>query len=209
MKSMHLKKIVVLFVMLVLIVISCLHPLYPNEMFLQHTATLLCLVFMVADLKKNYISLYAFSMLALFMVFHAIGARWIYSFVPYNQWFEFLSLTNVAADGDSRNHYDRFVHFAYGILFFPIAYELSKKWLGLSFRNAVLFAFLFIQTFSMVYELFEWSLTFMLSPNDVEGYNGQQGDMWDPQKDMALATLGSIVYMFIFIIVRKMKCKRG
>ena len=36
-------------------------------------------------------------------------------------------------------------------------------------------------------------LTFALSPDQVENYNGQQGDMWDPHKDSALAMLGSTI----------------
>ena len=178
-------------------------------MFLQHSATLLAVGFMVYDIKKNSISLYAFTMLAFFILFHAIGARWIYSFVPYDQWFATvtgLSLNDLF--GWDRNHYDRFVHFAYGILFFPVFYELSKSQLKISPKKAVLFAFLFIQTFSMVYELFEWGLTFMLSPEGVENYNGQQGDVWDAQKDMALALVGSLIYASGILLVLGIRKKR-
>jgi putative membrane protein len=31
-----------------------------------------------------------------------------------------------------------------------------------------------------------------MSPDQAEYYNGQQGDMWDAQKDMALNAIGSI-----------------
>jgi putative membrane protein len=31
------------------------------------------------------------------------------------------------------------------------------------------------------------------APDWAEAYNGQQGDIWDPQKDMALAAAGSIL----------------
>jgi len=44
----------------------------------------------------------------------------------------------------------------------------------------------------MIYELFEWSLTFLMA-NGAEDYNGQQGDSWDAHKDMALAMLGSLI----------------
>ena len=48
-------------------------------------------------------------------------------------------------------------------------------------------AWLMIQTGSMIYELFEWLLTIVMTPDAADNYNGQQGDMWDAQKDMAMA----------------------
>lgn len=44
-----------------------------------------------------------------------------------------------------------------------------------------------------LYEMFEWTLTIGLSPEAADRYNGQQGDMFDAPKDMALALLGSLV----------------
>ena len=46
---------------------------------------------------------------------------------------------------------------------------------------------------SAAYELFEWLLTLFMAPGAAEAYNGQQGDMWDAHKDMALALGGSLV----------------
>ena len=58
----------------------------------------------------------------------------------------------------------------------------------------------------MVYELFEWLLTIVMSPEQADNYNGQQGDAWDAQKDMALAMIGSTVmavcYLFKNVIHR-------
>ena len=61
-------------------------------------------------------------------------------------------------------------------------------------------SWLIIQTGSMVYELFEWLLTIVMSPEQADNYNGQQGDIWDAQKDMVLAMMGSTllaVYYFV------------
>lgn len=46
---------------------------------------------------------------------------------------------------------------------------------------------------SALYELFEWGIALTLAPGAAEAYNGQQGDAWDGQKDMALALAGAIV----------------
>jgi putative membrane protein len=52
----------------------------------------------------------------------------------------------------------------------------------------------------MLYEVFEWLLTLLLSPKDADSYNGQQGDMWDAQKDMGLALLGSSAVLLTRVI---------
>jgi putative membrane protein len=68
-------------------------------------------------------------------------------------------------------------------------------------------AWLLVQAGSLIYELFEWALTLVLSPDDAEGYNGQQGDLWDAHKDMALAMLGSTVAAGYYIV--RSYLKRG
>ena len=68
---------------------------------------------------------------------------------------------------------------------------------------AVFMAWLIIQTGSMVYELFEWLLTIVMSPELADNYNGQQGDIWDAQKDMVLAMLGSTI-MAVWYLAKNM-----
>jgi putative membrane protein len=55
------------------------------------------------------------------------------------------------------------------------------------------FAFAFIMATSAVYEVFEWLAAMVMAPDWAESYNGQQGDIWDAQWDMALAALGAAV----------------
>jgi putative membrane protein len=51
----------------------------------------------------------------------------------------------------------------------------------------------FLGVLSKVYELAEWLIAIGLSPAAAENYNGQQGDPFDAQKDMALALVGSLL----------------
>ena len=44
-----------------------------------------------------------------------------------------------------------------------------------------------------LYELFEWGIAVTLAPGMAEAYNGQQGDIFDPHKDMAIAVLGAVL----------------
>jgi putative membrane protein len=74
--------------------------------------------------------------------------------------------------------------------------------------TAVLMTWLMIQTGSMIYELFEWTLTIVMTSEEADYYNGQQGDMWDAQKDMALAMLGSTIMLVYYLGKYKLLIKR-
>lgn len=55
----------------------------------------------------------------------------------------------------------------------------------------------FILATSAVYEIAEWLVAVTLAPDWADHYNGQQGDVWDAQKDMALAALGAAVGLLV------------
>jgi putative membrane protein len=96
--------------------------------------------------------------------------------------------------------YDRFVHFAYGLLLYPFFYRCFEFFFPKSKPVAIfLLVVQFVMASSLVYELIEWWIAIGLSPEDAENYNGQQGDIWDAHKDMFLATLGSDFDWFIYI----------
>lgn len=127
-----------------------------------------------------------------FMLLHAFAARWIYSYVPYDAWWQNLSGATVSSIfGFRRNHFDRLVHFWFGVLVYPAVSEIHRR-RGRTLGESRFLAVEFVAAASVLYELFEWGLTFLLSPEDAEGYNGQQGDVWDAHKDMALAIVGSV-----------------
>ncbi|MBB4904255.1 DUF2238 domain-containing protein [Actinophytocola algeriensis] len=50
--------------------------------------------------------------------------------------------------------------------------------------------------------LFEWGVAAVMAPGMAESYNGQQGDLWDPHKDMALAALGTLVAVVVQTVRR-------
>lgn len=185
-------------------IISCIHPIYPDEMYLQHSVTLLVAGFLIYATIKNNLSNKSFFLIAGFMIFHMIGARWIYTYTPYDQWIKNLfgfSINNYF--GFQRNQYDRLVHFLFGIMMMIPLREIYSKWYNCPGRLSILLAFLTILSMSMIYEVFEWSISVFLSPEDAEAYNGQQGDYWDAQKDMALALLGGLIMIVVLCLNKK------
>jgi putative membrane protein len=59
----------------------------------------------------------------------------------------------------------------------------------------------------MVYELFEWGVAVVIGGDVGHSYLGSQGDAWDAQKDMALATLGGLLAMLATALVN-WRCDR-
>ncbi|HZG32623.1 MAG TPA: DUF2238 domain-containing protein, partial [Sphingopyxis sp.] len=101
------------------------------------------------------------------------------------------------AFGWGRNHYDRLVHFAFGALSVVPVAEIARRWGGLTARGAALAVLAWVLALSCLYEIFEWLLTIVAAGATADRYNGQQGDIWDAQKDMALAALGAIVVLAV------------
>ena len=168
-----------LLILAVITVITCINPIYPHEQYLQHAGTVLLMMPLLLDIVKNRMTNLTFVCTVLFTLLHVVGARYIYSYVPYKEWSIAAGIVNADFFQDTRNHYDRFVHFSFGLLMFPFFMYLCKEWFKLKNLTAILMSWLIVQTGSMIYELFEWLLTIVMTSEEADYYNGQQGDMWD------------------------------
>jgi putative membrane protein len=59
----------------------------------------------------------SYTLLFLFLCLHTVGAHYTYSLVPYDTWFETVTGRTLSErTGWERNHFDRLVHFLYGLL---------------------------------------------------------------------------------------------
>jgi len=123
---------------------------------------------------------------AAFFVMHCVGAHYTYSEVPLGFWFQDML-------GLSRNHYDRAVHFSFGFLLtYPVREVLVRVW-NLRGSAAYFFPFAVMVASSEIYELIEWAAAEIVSPETGIAFLGTQGDVFDAQKDTALAMLGTMV----------------
>jgi len=124
--------------------------------------------------------------IALHAMILMVGGHYTYAQVPLFNWLrdEF---------GLSRNHYDRLGHLAQG--FFPalIAREILVRKRVIQPGGWLFFIVVCVcLAISASYELIEWAVA-DLSGDDAVAFLATQGDVWDTQKDMALALLGSIL----------------
>ena len=187
-------KLALIAMTIVLLGLSLIRSPYPHEQLLQHIPTVLAIVALAAGMRKKWLTTIAFSCVVGFIWLHILGARYIYSFVPYDE----LATTlfgSAISDwfGWERNHYDRLVHFSFGALSMWPVTEVSLTRGALTRKWAIAFALFAVLGFSAFYEVFEWLIAVVMSPSHADAYNGQQGDFWDAQKDMALAFAGSVV----------------
>lgn len=167
---------------------------YPQLARLQNLPTLILLGGLWLTLRRWALPTSAVAGLGLFLLLHTLGGRYIYSFVPYDQWFAAIGLpAPTRIFGLERNGYDRFVHFGFGLLMVHPFASALRNHIGVRAGLAAYVAVEFVLATSAVYEIFEWLLTMTMAGEDAAAYNGQQGDMWDAQKDMACAGAGAIL----------------
>ncbi|GHE32135.1 DUF2238 domain-containing protein [Vulcaniibacterium thermophilum] len=168
-------------------------PLWPLEQALHGSLAVVGLSWLGAHARRWPTRDSDFALVCAFIAIHSIGARWLYSNVPYDAWFQALfDWSPTSAFGWRRNHFDRFIHILYGLTFMPLlCHHLRQRW-PLNARQAFALAVLLIMASGLVYEWAEWGVALALSPEQAEAYNGQQGDIWDAHKDMLLAALGAL-----------------
>lgn len=153
---------------------------------------------------KGSLSTTAYVLFMVFVFFHNVGAHYTYSEVPYNEWSKdiFGSSINEML-GLKRNHYDRLVHFLFGfLLMLPVIDFLENETTLKKGFWVISYAVLLHITASVVYEFIEWTAAEIFGGQTGTSYLGTQGDPWDAQKDMALATLGAFLGIG-FIKIRK------
>ncbi len=130
-----------------------------------------------------------------FLVLHAVGSHYTYSLVPIG--FSVQEIFDL-----DRNHYDRLVHFCFGLL---LAYPL-REWMIRVVHLHRVFGYvgplLAVLALSSVYEIIESWAARLGDPEVGIAYVGAQGDVWDGQKDMTLAFVGSSLAMGITALWR-------
>ncbi|GAT66945.1 membrane protein [Planomonospora sphaerica] len=185
-------------------------PPYPAEQALHHSLTAVALLALI-PLRRHY-ALPPASLAAVlgFLALHSVAARWMYSYVPYDEWS--AALTGVRLSdvfGWERNHFDRLVHLSYGLCAAPVLVRYLRDRWGLRPLPAVAAGVELVLSTSALYELLEWAIAVTTSPEIAEVYNGQQGDVWDAHKDIALACLGALAAAAVMLLRSRREAAAG
>lgn len=164
-------------------------PSYRQDWLLENVLVLIAVPLLVACHTRLRFSDTAYTGLFVFLLLHEVGAHFTYSEVPWRHW-----LSGSAADGTlalSRNHFDRMVHFLYGLLITPMAVELLDARAPQRGMWRWLLPWLFVVSHATLFEIVEATAAVVFGGDLGEAYLGTQGDVWDSQKDSALAAVGA------------------
>lgn len=157
---------------------------------------------LVATHRALPLSRVSYTLIFLFLCLHAVGAHYTYSLVPYDAWVEWLTGRTLSSiTGWERNHFDRLVHFSYGLLLVYPAREVFLRVADVRGFWGYYLPLDVVMATSMLYELIEWGAATLFGGDLGVAYLGTQGDPWDAQKDMALATAGAIAAVLIIAAI--------
>lgn len=157
-----------------------------NNWFIENTMTTFALSMLALTYRRFNFSDTSYTLILIFTLLHVYGSQYTYSENPLGD--AFKDLLNL-----ERNHYDRFVHFSFGLLAWYPLFDFFRnhfKWPGWICKMLPVSILL---SFSALYEIVEWAVAEYFFPEQGMAYLGTQGDAWDGVKDMALAFSGTIL----------------
>ena len=183
-------------IFMVVFILLAINPYNRSDWALENFAVLIFAFMMAWTYKHFTFSRISYTFIFIFMCLHEIGAHYTYSRVPYDAFFiKYFDFSLNETMGWSRNHYDRLVHFLYGLL---MAYPFREIYCRIAYGKGFwgyFFPLLFTIAASLSFELFEWAAAEIFGGELGMLFLGTQGDIWDAHKDMGLAALGAVVAM--------------
>lgn len=175
----------------------------PNNRFdwlLENLLIILFFVLFVVTYRFFQFSNLSYLLIAFFFVLHTYGAHYSY-YTPVGTWlsetFDF-----------HRDHYDRIVHFCFGLLMVHPIRELLLRIMMMKRGWSNLFSVIIVLAVSAFYELIEMWVALVAAPEIGVLFLGTQGDPWDAQHDIELAMYGSILTLALSAFVRWIADKR-
>ena len=182
-------------------VIMAINPKYPDDWLLENILVFIFFPFVIwMDIKYKY-HLLSIILILIFTSLHSLGSHYTYAEMEH-----FNAITEFF--GFERNHFDRLVHFLFGLLVFRILFEMITSDIE-SVKTALIFTLTVIITISTLYEMLEWLVVIIFHPELGSSFLGTQGDIWDAQKDMLAATLGALLNMAFYTNYQKLLSTRN
>ncbi|MBI2624155.1 DUF2238 domain-containing protein [Candidatus Parcubacteria bacterium] len=167
---------------------AAINPLLPDGWLLENYLVFIFVPIILISGHYFRLSNVSYTLITIFMILHVVGSHYTYAQVPFGyalqQWF-----------GESRNMYDRLVHFSFGLL---LAYPIREVFVRLTRVKGFWGYYLPLDvtlSFSAAYEIIEWLTAQRVDPASGLAFLGAQGDVWDAQKDMTVAAIGAVIAM--------------
>jgi putative membrane protein len=162
---------------------------------IENTLTVISLLFLIITYRKYKFSVVSYFLLCVFLCLHVYGSKYTYAENPLGFYFQDVFHS-------PRNQYDRLVHFSFGLLLYYPMKECFSVWIKYPPRIAFFLPITLILSISALYEILEWLVADIFFPAEGDSYLGTQGDIWDAQKDMGIAFVGSCIAALSFYLFR-------
>ncbi|MGD9599056.1 MAG: DUF2238 domain-containing protein [Steroidobacteraceae bacterium] len=173
-------------------------PFDRNDWLLENALLVAAIALLAVTWRPFPLSRTSYTLIFVFLCLHTIGAHYTYAQVPYDAWSQrVLGVPLDAFLGWERNNFDRVVHCSYGLL---LAYPIRELFLRVAAVKGFWGYFLpldLTMSTSALYEIIEWAAALLFGGGLGAAFLGTQGDEWDAQKDMALASLGALIAMSV------------
>ena len=176
-------------------VLMAISPVDRENWVLANILPFLLVAVLVATYRYFPLSNASYLLITVFMTLHTTGVHYTYAQVPVGVWLD-------QAFHLQRNHFDRLVHFCFGFL---LTYPVEEMFRRLTPVRGWLLYYLSVITplgLSGLWEIIEYAVAQIVHPELGLVYVGSQGDVWDAQKDMAAAFIGSVVCVLAILIGR-------
>jgi putative membrane protein len=175
-----------------------IEPYDRSDWTLENALVLVSVLALGFSARSFPLSKVSYTLIFAFLCLHEVGAHHTYAEVPYDAFLiEHFGFSLNQTMGWERNHFDRFVHFAYGLL---LAYPVREIYCRIAEARgfwSYFFPLDLVMATSMLFELFEWGAAELFGGDLGVAYLGTQGDIWDAHKDMLMATIGALIAMLL------------
>jgi len=177
---------------IVLWIALAIRPLDRSDWLLENLLVFATAIVLGLTYHRFQFSNLSYALLALFLALHTVGAHYTYAKVPVGFWLQHFYHLN-------RNHYDRVIHFSFGLLIVYPVRELLARSAGAREAWAMWLALGGTIALSSFFEIIEAVVAQVVRPDLGAAYLGTQGDIWDAQKDMTAAVLGAALTMILLL----------
>lgn len=150
-------------------------------------------IILVWTYRKFRFSNQSYLFILLFLVLHTFATHYSYATTPIDEWLKSTFHTK-------RSYYDRFVHFAFGLLW---VYPFGELYVRLAMRRGVwpfIVPVIIVMALSAIFEIIEAVGAIIAGQGQNEGeFVGMQGDIFDTQKDMFSAFIGALLALALLV----------
>ena len=171
-------------------------PLYMPMLIMENSlAVIPAAILVVLYCKGVRFSNIAYTLILIALWWQTVGGHYCFGDVPFGYWLQ--EVFNF-----KRNNFDRIGHFMVGFFAFAAMEYFESRELIRSRGLTALLVVMAIFGVAGIFEIIEW-IHFAIT-KDV-AFQGTQGDLWDPQKDMLCDGMGAVFTAILYAIRYKGK----